>query len=487
MTVGLVYNPSLATRVLDIGPSSNQVAETEAFRKLWGDKAELRRFKDGTISESIVWDIARPEEATQIPSRIIRHILDRHLDLTDVDIKSLSSDQAWSNIIQIPNSAREGVAVSGAEKLGFRPIMESYDELYKLLKDIDQELPLAILNVSPVTEMLRYSAPFIPHPVDLDRFASAPSCLKYIPTAEITVQFESSPRWPDDLSAIQKVKMALFEKLATLIEGKLRGSKATMVLDASYTEIEDHVALEVLLPKGVAFKLRIFHEKEKTLLERSLEDQKPIFGTALPTPPRRLVLPALDKHLYRFVHAPKHHQGLAPLHHRYPSISTATRLVKRWFAAHMLSLLVPCEALELLVASTYLDSGPLSAPASGPAGFVRTIKKLAEWEWRSEPILVPLFADREGSRPRFDREKRQVVVDAFEKRASSVDNHRAWCIATEDDLEGYRWTKGISKVVAGRVSGLAKATLAALQDSVTLAQGINVTVSFVLCRPWQAC
>jgi U3 small nucleolar RNA-associated protein 22 len=44
-------------------------------------------------------------------------------------------------------------------------------------------------------------------------------------------------------------------------------------------------------------------------------------------------------------------------------------------------------------------------------------------------------------------------------------------------LEGYRWTKGISRVIAGRVGVLARATVKALEDSVTLAQGINVTVS----------
>jgi U3 small nucleolar RNA-associated protein 22 len=477
LTIGMVYNPSHATRVLDVGPATNQVAEVEAFRKLWGDKAELRRFKDGSIAESIVWDIARPEEASRIPGRIVHHILARHAGLSEVDIKSLSSDQAWSSIIQIPQSAREGIAVNGAEKLGFRPIMDSYDELYKLLKDVDDELPLAILNVSPVTEMLRYSAPFIPHPIDLERFASAPACLQYIPSGEITVQFESSPRWPDDLSAIQKVKMALFDKLASLIESKLRGSKARIVFDSSYSEIEDHVSLEVLLPKGVSFRLRIFHEKEKVLLERSLEDTKPAFGTALPTPPRRLILPAIEKHMYRFIHAPKHHHGLAPLHHKYPSFSTATRLVKRWFAAHMLSLLVTNEALELLVAATYLDSGPLSAPASGTTGFIRTIQKLADWEWRSEPVLVPLFADRESgtTRPRFDIELRKIAVEAFEKR--SAGEQRAWCIATEDDLEGYRWTKGISRVIAGRIGALARATISALGESVTLAQGVNVSVS----------
>lgn len=488
LTIGLMYNSSQATRVLDVGPSSNQVAETEAFRELWGDKAELRRFKDGSISESIVWDIARPEEASQIPSKILAHILARHADLTAaVDIHSLSSSPDWADVLQVPDSAREGVARPGAEKLGFRPVMEAYEELYKMLKNIDTELPLSILNVSPTSEMLRYATPFIPHPIDVSRHASAPACLKHVPTADIILQFESSPRWPDDLSAIQKVKMALLEGLATLISSQFRGARTSLVLDETYTEIEDHISLEVLVPKGVGFRLRVYHEKEKTLLERSLEDQKPAFGTALPTPPRRLLLPALEKHLYRFVHAPKHHSGLAPLHHRYPSFSTASRLVKRWFAAHMLSTQVAPEAIELLVAGVYLDPGTLGPPASGTTGFIRTIKRLAEWDWRSEPVLVPLYADREGgSRVRFDPEMRKVVQAAFASRGAAA--HKAWCVASEDDVEGYRWTKDVTRVVAARVNGLAKATIQAVESSVTLSQGINVRVSvsrLILCHAHQ--
>lgn len=474
VTIGLKYNSSQATRVLDVGPSTAQTAETEAFRQLWGDKAELRRFKDGSISESIVWDIARPEEASQIPSRIVEYILTRHLHLASSDIKSLSSDQAWSSILQVPASAREGIAKPGAEKQGFRPIMDSYEELYKLLKAVDTELPLTILNVSPVSEMLRYGSPFIPHPIDKERYASAPACLKHVPAAEIILQFESSQRWPDDLSAIQKVKMALLAQLGTLIEQQIRGTRTSMVLDDEYTEIEDHISLEVFVPKGIAFRLRVYHERERTLLERSLEDQKAAFGTALPTPPRKLVVPALDKHMYRFAHLPKHHSGLAPLHHRYPSFSTASRLVKRWFAAHMLSTQIAPEAIELLVAGVYLDPGALGTPASGSAGFVRTIKRLAEWDWRTEPVLVPLYADREAARVRFDPALRQMVTAGFAKRGAET--HRSWCIASEDDIEGYRWTKDVSRVIAGRVTGLARATLQAIENGVTLSQGINVQV-----------
>lgn len=478
LTIGLIYNPSLATRVLDVGPSSNQTAETEAFRALWGEKAELRRFKDGSIAESIVWDIARPEEASRIPGRIVQYILSRYFGLdgdSDSDVKVLSTDQSWSSILQVPSTAREGVSVPGAEKLGFRPVMESYEELYKLLKAIDDELPLSILNVMPTSEMLRYSTPFIPHPIDLARHASAPACLKHLPAADIILQFESSPRWPDDLSAIQKVKMALLEKLGALIESQLRGSRTSMVFDTQYSEIEDHISLEVLVPKGIAFRIRVYHEKEKSLLERSLEDQKPAFGTALPTPPRKMVLPALEKHLYRFAYAPKHHSGLAPLHHRYPSFSTASRLVKRWISAHMLSTQIPTEAIELLVAAVYLDPGALNAPSSGTTGFMRTIKKLVEWDWRSDPVIVPLYADREGGRAKFGAEQRRQVVELFAKRGPQT--HRSWCIATEADLEGYRYTKDITRVIAARVNGLARATLQAVEESVTLSQGINVPVS----------
>lgn len=34
---------------------SFHVGQAAEFRRLWGDKAELRRFKDGTVCEATVW------------------------------------------------------------------------------------------------------------------------------------------------------------------------------------------------------------------------------------------------------------------------------------------------------------------------------------------------------------------------------------------------------------------------------------------------
>ncbi|WVF73208.1 hypothetical protein IAT40_008027 [Kwoniella sp. CBS 6097] len=487
LQIGILLNREHATRVIDIGPSSDpaQADKAEEFRQLWGDKAELRRFKDGSISESVVWELSRPEEATLIPGKIVRHLLNRHFGLSQDDVKCISSDEDWQKLIQVPASARTAVSIAGSEKLGFRPTMSAYDELYRLLKDIDSELPLAILNITPASEHLRYSSTFVPHPIDVNRLPTAPSSINHVPYSEVVVQFESSPKWPDDLAAIQKVKLALSDRLARVIEERLSGAKVNVVFDQHASEVQDHVALEILLPAGVAFRLRIYHERERTLLERVVYEDEPVFATSLPRPPRRLAAPALDLHVRRFTHLPTHHSSVAPMHHRYPSYSSATRLLKRWLSSHMLSTHISTEVTELIMAKVYLDPGCMSAPCSATTGFLRAIDLLANWDWKTEPLIVPIFTLKDAStssspdgRVRFPSTQRQECLKTFEglrakEKASTSSSSTSdsgsvvhgWVVFTEQDESGLRWTKGISRVVAGRVGVLAKATLGAAKNA----------------------
>ncbi len=55
LLVGVRLNADKAYRQLEAGPAANATAASAAFRALWGAKAELRRFKDGAIIESVVW------------------------------------------------------------------------------------------------------------------------------------------------------------------------------------------------------------------------------------------------------------------------------------------------------------------------------------------------------------------------------------------------------------------------------------------------
>jgi U3 small nucleolar RNA-associated protein 22 len=42
-------------------------------------QAELRRFRDGKIAETAVWDCPDPTERHLVVERIVRHVLCRHL------------------------------------------------------------------------------------------------------------------------------------------------------------------------------------------------------------------------------------------------------------------------------------------------------------------------------------------------------------------------------------------------------------------------
>ncbi|WVQ73182.1 hypothetical protein IAR50_002746 [Cryptococcus sp. DSM 104548] len=476
LALGLILNPSNATRVLDVGPSPEQAEAGAEFRELWGEKAELRRFKDGSIAESIVWDVSRPEDAALIPIRIVHHILQRHYSVSEQKAESFSTSQEWLSVIQQPPSARDAVSVKGSEKLGFRPTITAYDALYKILKDSDSDLPLGLLNIQSASPLMRYSSTFVPHPIDVPRLPSAPACIRYTPHIEVIIQFESSPKWPDDLAAVQKVKLALLEKLARVVQKKLgREASVGIAFDDGASEIEDQAALEVVVPEGVAFKLRVYYEREKGLLERAIEDDQPAFATSLPDPPKRLAVPALAKHIERFHHLPAHHSSLAPLHHRYPNFSSSTRLLKRWFSAHMMMgrELVREEVIELIMAGIYLEPGRGKTPASAVAGFLRAMELLGGWDFKSEPMFVPIHTASSPSaisasgRVRFPTELKEGAVKAFESlRAKEKDAGHPWVICTEQDVEGLRWTKGLGKGVAARVALLARATLEAAKSGV---------------------
>jgi U3 small nucleolar RNA-associated protein 22 len=57
LAVDIQLNPEEALNVVDKGPQANE-PEAEEFRKFWGSKPEFRGFRDGSITESVLWTSA---------------------------------------------------------------------------------------------------------------------------------------------------------------------------------------------------------------------------------------------------------------------------------------------------------------------------------------------------------------------------------------------------------------------------------------------
>ena len=82
--VTLLLNDSNSGRLVD--KCGSDLTKEEAFRKLWKDAACLRRFQDGSVQMSAVWDASPPDTfrvhgsytSLTIPERILGHILTSH-------------------------------------------------------------------------------------------------------------------------------------------------------------------------------------------------------------------------------------------------------------------------------------------------------------------------------------------------------------------------------------------------------------------------
>ncbi|KAI8566766.1 hypothetical protein RHMOL_Rhmol02G0067400 [Rhododendron molle] len=147
-----------ALRVVDIGPNAENKNEALKFRKFWGDKAELRRFKDGTIAESTVWE-CKQWERHLIIKRISEHVLMRHL--------SLSQESITTIVDQLDFSLRYG----NEDPLSFSAsLLEAFEVLSKHLRLLD-DIPLTVSSVQPLDPAFRFTSVFPPkpHPLALEK------------------------------------------------------------------------------------------------------------------------------------------------------------------------------------------------------------------------------------------------------------------------------------------------------------------------------
>ena len=78
ITVYIATDPANANRTVDHGPSAENKQEAASFRKFWGEKSELRRFRDGSILETTVWSAKNP--SSSVVEQIVLYVLSKHID-----------------------------------------------------------------------------------------------------------------------------------------------------------------------------------------------------------------------------------------------------------------------------------------------------------------------------------------------------------------------------------------------------------------------
>lgn len=433
ITVGLMVNSDNVKRTVDHGPSAENRAEAAAFRKFWGEKAELRRFKDGSILESLVW--ASPLESGQpVLEQVIRYLLGNHFGAVTTDDIILSGD-GFAKLVK-----------GGSDIAPFNTIVSRYKQFEQEIRSLEH-LPLSIRQIMPADPQVCYSS------------IRAPLNGKGRPIpADVTIQFEGSGRWPDDLAAIQRTKIAFLLMIEKMLQDQDSVDSITtrVGLENEGRDVLNQGFLDVTYDNDATFRLRIYHDREQTLLKAQMKNK-----TADPKT-RELATIGLAKYKRDYEKAPAQTQAIVRLCTRFPALSGSIRLTKKWFASHLLSNHISEEVIELLVIRTFTQPAPWSIPSSVQTGFLRTIFWLSRWDWRAEPLIVDLSASGELKQAGINAIR--TNFEAWRKLDPAM-NRVALFAASNLDQEGTTWTDGRPlKVIAGRMTALAKAACAEISE-----------------------
>ena len=435
LLVGLLLDSENATRIVDHGPLAEQKEKAASFRSFWGDKSELRRFKDGSILESLVW--SDQPSSPSIVRQILGYILPRHFDVTDEDIGYIGDE-----FDEKLRSGGDGIISYTSPS--FQTISDAFNSLEGSIQSMD-EVPLNVRQLALASPLARYTA--------LRVQGSAGASGK--PT-DIVLQFESSARWPDDLVAIQMTKVAFLLKIGDSLESSGAASSCRVGLENESSKILNNAFLDIVHTTGVLFRLRIHHDREQTLLERQLKD-KDISPRA-----KEEVAHALSEYKRLFIQSPRLNQAIRTLCTRFPLLSPTIRLVKYWFNCHLFAGHVTEELIELLTIRTFTQPHPWEVPSSIMVGFLRTLHFLSRWDWQQEPLIVDLGGELNPD-----------VIETIRTRFSAwrkIDpamNTVVLFAASDVDPDGVTWTQHEMppKVVAARMSTLAKAAMKLLREN----------------------
>jgi len=459
--IGFILDPTNAFLVVDKGPSVEEAEKNTEFREFWSnEKTELRRFKDGRILESVVWDVKTVDEKAHIPVLIAKHLLRHHFGIEEASV--FTWQPSFDALIRLPAAINDVYSRLGSSvSKGFRDANSAFDSLVKQIKQLE-DLPLSVATISPVHSALRHTSAFIPVAISGSASSALPPWASYIPTMDIIIEFEKSPRWPDDLAAILKMKMAFFEQIARSLTKAVGGFNARVVVDnqSPSASFQDRGRLEIVTPEGWAFSASIWHEREATLLDRMVEGEPNRPFAPKPSPrEKQAALKAKETYVRQFIAAPSHHRAISNLCYRYPGFSGTVRLVKRWLASHwLLDVHVNQETVELICAKMFIGDGSglsedfdgpksqVDAPVTKERGFAAVVHFLASWEWQAG-LDVPLYG--------------KVEVPTSQGSAGFPG---AWVIRTSEDPSGKMWTSsGPDAVIARRITVFAKATWNRLQ------------------------
>ncbi|XP_063539795.1 nucleolar protein 6 isoform X2 [Cydia strobilella] len=453
---GFVLNQEHALNIIDKGPAAN-LPEAEEFRGFWGDKSELRRFQDGSITETCVWEGDTLSERRSIPRQIVEYLLKTKYDIPPTDIFHIL--EQLNSLTTRKQYTREKRIESEESALA---ALQAADDLRRDLRGLTQ-IPLDVSAVYGTSAVFSYCEPAPPLPappynpwrrggtcllkdIERDGVLRAP---EFVPVCETVVELGHSGKWPGELEAFRCLKAAFNLQIADRLNKQF-----DLPTHAYPTHID-------VLKNGLVFRLVIAHPKEITLLRREVENGVVKFKES-----EESVRLQRDTVLL-----PRLRGALHGLHQRHPSFGVSSCLLRRFLSAHLLAPHLPPLVPSLLTARVYTSPPPHAAPVVPQVGFMRSLRLLCETNWGSEMVVLDFNGDMK-------REELLEIETKFSQRDASAP-YMYIVTSYDGDLPSVWTMHSPTKHTVLRAQALARNTLIYMEDKLMKNMLDNVLSAFV--------
>lgn len=471
-TIGLIFNADECEKLVTKGPNNADEEGGALFRNFWGSKASLRRFKDGTIQNCVVWQY----QQEPIVLSIIKYSLDNHFH-EDISSHISTEINTFNKLLPIP-LLPSGSNQSVTSTTAFTNLKTSFDSLSKVLSNLT--LPLNIKAITPASASLRYTSVLQPVPFAV----SNPDFWN-----ECVLQFESSSRWPDEISALEKTKTALLLKILDLLN-KESIYKAFITQDHSISGNNYITLLNILTPEGFGFKIRVLTERDEVLYLRAIDNASDKQKSRLQD-----IYLMFNK---KYMGVVKHSRTITSLTHHYQFYSPTVRLFKYWLDSHLLLNQFSEELVELIALKPFVDPAPYSIPHSVENGFLKILNFLANWNWKDQSLILDLVKlndtldlnegklleefDSKNLSDKLSIQSYQLIEKNFEKirKLDPSAIKTQLFIGSKDDPSGILWSNELTLPIASRLTSLARASMDLINSSGVTSQTIELLFTPVL-------
>ncbi|KAN0029454.1 hypothetical protein ACTA71_007581 [Dictyostelium dimigraforme] len=334
--IGLKVNSENWLSVIDLGPPADHV-NAPKFREFWGNKSQIRRFKDGSILEAVTWN---PKNGSRhlVIEEIIKYTLNFHLQIPVENVTSVVSEL-------------DQLVISEQVQDHTLSILSAKQKLISTIQSLG--LPLGIEAYPAIDPALRYTSILCTKD---DRY------LENQPIS-ILLQFEQNQQWTKDVDSINALKQAFLLKIAR----ELQASQFQPRLTDKYVD---------LCVDGFIFRCMAYYPKEIEFMRE------------------QWLLDGLDEQ-ESLQRNSQHHTFIQSLHTTYSSYGPTTRIALRWIHSHLFSDFIDHQTVELLVASLYKvtenDDGSFdtsSIPKTPIMGFLRFLFLLYTFDFNEKPLIV---------------------------------------------------------------------------------------------------